>query len=493
MSIVEKEAFAIASILEHLHSMLYGQVINIYCDNRNVTNIHNTRAKPLHKLYLRINEYNPKIMHIDGKSNQVADYLSRIYEDDPIAADNAQIAAIDAETFPLSYQVIAEAQRTDPALRPLIDALETNSTTKLNDKQRRTLEHVKLVKQRNVNLLTRKENMFIPISLRKLILDWIHSNYLHPGEKRMIAIMSRNMYWVNMNDDIRKHVKRCLLCRKNKKTSKQYGKLTPTTIHTNLHRFEVIAVDLQGPWPVSRDNRTGVEFKYLLTVIDIYSRWCELIPLTRQQAELVAESLDHEWFCRYPRPEVLLSDCGPNLKGGEFNELLDSYGIEHHYTTTYMATANAICERMHGTINQILRTIDYKDWHSKIPSIAFALRASVHSATKQSPSDIVFGMDMVLPFYNSSRKQMDFIKPTQTNTVAKDLERMNKSRIPHVYKPNDLVFIRKLKEDKDCKLDGDNDGPFIVHTVHNNNTLTVNKHGLLERINIRRIIPWIRE
>ena len=103
MSIVEKEAFAIAAILEYLHTMLYGQQINVYCDNLNVTNIHNTKSKPLHKLYLRINEYAPNIKHIDGKQNGVADYLSRLYEDDPVA----EVFAID-ETFPLSFEFISK-------------------------------------------------------------------------------------------------------------------------------------------------------------------------------------------------------------------------------------------------------------------------------------------------------------------------------------------------------------------------------------------------
>ena len=48
---------------------------------------------------------------------------------------------------------------------------------------------------------------------------------------------------------------------------------------------------------------------------------------------------------------------GPNLKARAMQDLYNSYGIKHKFTTTYMATANSICERLHGTINKILRCV----------------------------------------------------------------------------------------------------------------------------------------
>ena len=65
-----------------------------------------------------------------------------------------------------------------------------------------------------------------------------------------------------MHKQIRKYVKSCLDCAKNKKSAKQYAKLTPTNIHDNLARIECVALDICGLWNTIRDSKTGVEYIY---------------------------------------------------------------------------------------------------------------------------------------------------------------------------------------------------------------------------------------
>ena len=142
-----------------------------------------------------------------------------------------------------------------------------------------------------------------------------------------------------------------------------------------------------------------------------------------------------------------------------------------------MPTANAIVKRMHSTINQIICCIGLDIWHAKIPVIAFSLRASVHSALQKSPSDIVFGLDMVLLQLNANESSWrDSNANNKTNAVIKDLLRMNKKRIEHTYSKGDLVHIKKVEKELESKLDGAQDGSFPVEEVHTYNTLTIRKH-----------------
>ena len=60
-------------------------------------------------------------------------------------------------------------------------------------------------------------------------------------------------------------------------------------------------------------------------------------------------------------------------------DLLSSYGIKHKYSTTYNPQSNGIIERMHATMKQHLRCIGIDKWHSKLPAVAWFLRASHHS------------------------------------------------------------------------------------------------------------------
>ena len=288
-----------------------------------------------------------------------------------------------------------------------------------------------------------------------------------------------------MSKDVKKFTKMCLTCAKSKISNKKYGKYTPTNIQQDIQAFQYISADLMGPLPTFMDEN-AVEYKYILTIIDIYTRWIELIPLSNQTGPTVAAALDNWWFNRYPRPSRLLSDQGKNLIGKDVTNLCAGYGIKTSQTTAYSATANSICERAHGTINQILRTINVDNWYNNLQSIAFAMRASVNKSLQTTPAHLVFGLDLILPLYNDSKN------PGINTQVQKDLNRRNKSQVDHLFKENDLILLRKVDRDLKNKWDAKQEGPYTIKEVHMNNTITIDKFGYLERVNIGKVIPWKR-
>ena len=484
MSIVEKEAYAIISILEHLRSMLLGQQLKVYCDNKNVMHMENCKGRLLQRISSQIAEYSPDLIKIEGKDNAVADLLSRIYEKE----NNQPLEVFSIEQFPLSYKYISVAQKQDPTLSKYINYLQNlKSTTQLSPKDQNKLQYLKLQVEDGHSLLVHDNKLFIPQILIQEILIWTHNIYQHPGQTRFISILSSNLFWDTLHKDAKQYCAKCLTCKKGKTNPIQYGTLTPTNIQQDTEPFEVIAIDIQGPLPMVTDEH-NVTYQYIFSIIDIKSRWVELIPLHDHKAVTVCNALDNEWFSRYPRPRMLLSDQAQELIGKELQDLLASYGVSSSTTTAYQATANSICERVHKTINEMIRTLGEENWFTEIQAIAFALRASTHSALKTSPSLIIFGLDMVLPQYNQNKR----LFKENHSTVTKDLQYINKKRVPHQYRIHDLILLRKADRVKTSKWDSQQEGPYKVVECHNNNTLTINKHGLLERVNYRRVIPWER-
>ena len=136
-------------------------------------------------------------------------------------------------------------------------------------------------------------------------------------------------------------------------------------------------LDIVGLLPVSMED--GHEYKKNLSIIDIGIRWVELIPL-HERGRSISDIVDDYWLSRYPRPAIVLSDQGQKFKSWETDELLRSYGIKHHFTTTYSATGNSIIERSHGTINNMIRCLGVDNWHTELQSVAFAMRPTVHSS-----------------------------------------------------------------------------------------------------------------
>ncbi|GFT03904.1 retrovirus-related Pol polyprotein from transposon 412 [Trichonephila clavipes] len=81
-----------------------------------------------------------------------------------------------------------------------------------------------------------------------------------------------------------------------------------------LHRynvgapFERIAFDILGPLP-----RTASGNKYLLVVMDYFTKWPEVYPIPDQEAPTVAEAVVQHWISRYGVPLQLHSDQGRNF------------------------------------------------------------------------------------------------------------------------------------------------------------------------------------
>eukprot|EP00834_Sanchytrium_tribonematis_P007280 NODE_637_length_5155_cov_0.185127.p2 type:complete len:202 gc:universal NODE_637_length_5155_cov_0.185127:3658-4263(+) len=189
------------------------------------------------------------------------------------------------------------------------------------------------------------------------------------------------IYWNKMQSDVADFIKRCHTCQIDKQKKKNYGKLKPTTIDKDINNFQIVALDIFGPMSkISEGN--GVEYTHILTMIDIKSRYIEIIPLNNTSGKTIAAIFDKTWLCRYPRPQYVLTDQGKNLIGLKMEELLASYGIQHRYTTVHNPQSNSIIERSHSTIKKHIRTSGgvSNNWHHKLPEIAWFIGANYHSS-----------------------------------------------------------------------------------------------------------------
>lgn len=81
--------------------------------------------------------------------------------------------------------------------------------------------------------------------------------------------------------------------------------------------FERIQVDILGPLPVSSTGN-----KYLLVVVDCFTKWPEAIPLKNKRASTVVRSLLDQVLSRHGMPLELHTDQGRNFKSQLFHQLM---------------------------------------------------------------------------------------------------------------------------------------------------------------------------
>ena len=90
----------------------------------------------------------------------------------------------------------------------------------------------------------------------------------------------------------------------------------------------------------------------------------------------------------------------------EFSTMVqDDCGIKKKPITKSNPQANAIVERVHQTIGNMIRTFEIQanpdpdesdPWSGILTAVAFAVRSTVHTTTNATPMQLVFGRDAML-------------------------------------------------------------------------------------------------
>ena len=91
-----------------------------------------------------------------------------------------------------------------------------------------------------------------------------------------------------------------------------------------------------------------------LVVVDAYSKWLEVIPMTTTSAGKTIALL-RQLFARYGLPQILVSDNGPQFTTKEFEECMRANGVHHMRGAPYHPATNGEAERFVQTFKQSLK------------------------------------------------------------------------------------------------------------------------------------------
>ena len=110
--------------------------------------------------------------------------------------------------------------------------------------------------------------------------------------------------------------------------------------------WDTLSIDIVGPLPP--DHR----HEFLIVFVDCYSKYTILVPSSNHT---VSEALMRHVIPYFGTPRRLLSDHGRESISAIWTKLLHSLRIEQVLTSPYHPEGNAINERSHRTLNNMLR------------------------------------------------------------------------------------------------------------------------------------------
>jgi len=233
----------------------------------------------------------------------------------------------------------------------------------------------------------------LPRELWEEAMAYAHASAAHQGRDVTLQRLQPTFYFPAMKKEVDAFVKACLPC-----AAKQKGphaqKHTLMSTCTG-YPFQRISIDFVGPL-----NETKTGKKYILTVLDTFTKWLEAFPVKRAVAKEVVAILEREIFARYGLPEKIHSDRGSQFTGNLMNEVGQVLGYQITHTPAYHAQSNPV-ERSHRSIGECVRSMLEEDaatsWEQALPAVLFALRTAVHRSTKLTPFRLLFGRDAQLP------------------------------------------------------------------------------------------------
>ena len=235
----------------------------------------------------------------------------------------------------------------------------------------------------------------VPRNRIKQVLEAAHDSPSggHFGVNKTLDKIRRRFYWASCKQDVEDWCRTCKVCNARKGPSGK-GK-SPLQIFNVGSPFDRVQMDILGPLPISSSGN-----RFLLVVIDCFTKWVEAFPLKNCRARTIAEVFVNQLVSRHGVPLEVHTDQGKNFESKIFKELVNLLGIKKTRTTPLHPQSDGQVERQHQTIlNYLSKFIseNQKDWDDWIPLCLLACRSSKHEATGATPAELYFARDLRLP------------------------------------------------------------------------------------------------
>ncbi|UYV75940.1 K02A2.6-like [Cordylochernes scorpioides] len=359
--VTSKELLAIVKSIEHFHHYLYGQEFilrSYHASLQWLLNFKNPEGQ-LARWIQRLQEYQVKIQHCPGKRHQNADALSRrpcvpqcghcARAEDKYGVRQVTVQEIDeVEEQHWTGQALIKSQREDRDLLPMINWKESD--------ERPSWEDVAPYSPKTKCLWS----LWNSLTLRDGVLyrKWESEDGKHESWKLVLP---------------RSHVPLALQEMHSSPTGARKGPTTRSKGNVGTP-FERIAIDVVGPFP-----KRDLGNKYILVIMDYFTKWPVAVPIPDQEASTVSETLLQDSVCIFGVPKILHSNQGRNFESNIFRELCRPLGIEKTRTTPLHPQSDGMNQR---------------DWDQHLPMLLMAYRSAEHESTGYSPARMLFDHEL---------------------------------------------------------------------------------------------------
>lgn len=413
--IYDKEMLAIVRCLEEWDAELRSvREFEIRSDHKNLEYFMTVRKLTERQMRwsLILSRYNFKISYVKGKDNERADALSRREQDLPEGEDDDRLQYRTTQLLkpemvkgssgglyaaPVATNEVPTAEETVVAIDQLWVSAE-----RADDTYQEALAAVR----RGARVFPASLGLKVSISecvagdegelrfrgrrwvpnhepLRTRIIQQTHDSVVngHPGREGTSAIISRDFFWPNMLQDIRRFVRNCDVCGRMKAwRERKAGFLKPLPIPDRLWRE--ISMDFITGLPESEGCTN------LLVITDRLGKGVILEGMRTIEAEDVARVLLRTFYRQHGLPTAIVTDRGSQFTGALWTQFCKLLTIVRRLSTAFHPQTDGSTERMNQTVETYLRTYINRaqdNWVELLPMAELAINNRNAQSTGVSP------------------------------------------------------------------------------------------------------------
>jgi RNase H-like domain found in reverse transcriptase/Reverse transcriptase (RNA-dependent DNA polymerase)/Integrase zinc binding domain/Chromo (CHRromatin Organisation MOdifier) domain/Retroviral aspartyl protease/Integrase core domain len=447
-----------------------------------------------------ISEFDFDIEYIEGKTNVVADGLSRRadhvhHSSELLALLRSGVAAAE----PRSPSVTVANHRINAVTTLLADIREAIKKDPVYSRAlvaRRTRSDP--VQVRGGYLYYKGDRPYIPndTDLRTRLMQECHDTPIsgHLGKDKTIEQVKRRVYWPGMDADITRYVTSCDACQRNKpSTQSPMGPLMPLPIPSRPSAQW--SMDLITQLPRSRKGNDAI-----VVYVDKATKLVHFVATTTNvTAPQLAAITIHEIVRLHGVPESILSDRDPRFTAHFWRSFWSQLGTTLTMSTAYHPQTDGQTERANRTLEEVLRSVvNFKqdDWDQHLDLAELAVNNSLHASTGFTPFYLTYGQHAQTPLDHALAGFRPSNNPEANDRITKlraDFERAKthieraqarQSRYadPHrravTFQVGDKVLLStdhlKMVDKRTPKFAEKYLGPFEIKRVINNNAYELN-------------------
>lgn len=506
----ELETLAVVMSLVKFRPYLLGMPFTVVtdCNSLRATFMKRDMIPRVARWWSLIQEFDCDVKYKSGQGMCHVDALSR----NPVSGDDME--DIDFPTvLIISDDWLKTVQSADSEIERIKKVLlDPDSKNVIDIKQNFCIKHNSVYR-----ITDNGHKWLVPKGVRWHILKACHDDIGHFSVEKTLDKIKETYWFPKMKKFTKKYVQSCLQCAHSKiPAGKRSGYLHP--IPKISKPFHTLHADHLGPFNASKSKN-----KYLLVIIDSYSKFIILKPVKNTKA-FTTIRVFKEYFATFGCPVRLITDRYSSFTGKKFGLFLKDVGVKHVMNAVATPRANGQVERYNRTILDSLTAMnhgrDESDWDSKVLDVQWGLNNTTNKGIGRTPAEVLFGISLTSMAEGSIRSTVandeeqcnitegicDIRKEVDnhiTKTQHEQKDRFDKSRCkPRKFKLGDLVRVERtiLCPGKSKKLTSKCSGPYKVIKVMDNDRYTVedtpitrHKGKALYRgvYPVEKIYPWL--